>query len=45
MVGPLHELDTLNEGNQKMYWKMINELQIKTRQIPIIIIVFPPPDG
>jgi hypothetical protein len=25
----LHELETLNEDNTKMYWKMINELQEK----------------
>lgn len=25
----LHELETLNEDNPKMYWKMINELQEK----------------
>ena len=41
----LHEFETLNEDNPKMYWKMINELQKKPRQILIIIIVFPPPDG
>jgi hypothetical protein len=25
----LHELETLNEDNPNMYWKMINELQEK----------------
>jgi hypothetical protein len=40
----LHELETLNEDNPNMYWKMIMNYK-KNRQILIIIIVFPPPYG